>query len=38
MSWMTLDNKSDYKKVGLDQNFLLNNLPKGIVKKLCSFN
>jgi len=34
ISWMTLDNKPDYNKVGLNQNFLLNNLAKDIVKKL----
>ena len=32
------DNKVDYNKMGLDQNLLLNNLAKNIVKKLCSFN
>ena len=34
---MTANNKPDYNKICLDQNFLLNNFAKDIVKKLCSF-
>ena len=37
ISWMTANNKPDYNKICLDQNFLLNNFAKDIVKKLYSF-